>query len=65
MFLRDLSALNENSAEMILNEFGVIANKQLGWLENHYSYVVFHQYGIMPNHIHVVIDIYSLRRNKI
>ncbi|MGV8946263.1 MAG: transposase [Lutibacter sp.] len=62
--VQDLSAINENSAKMILNEFGLIAKNQLVWLENQYSYVILHKYVIMPNHIHVVIEIDSSKIYK-
>lgn len=61
---RDLSALDENSAKMILNEFGLIAKNQLAWLENQYLYVIVHKYVIMPNHIHAVIEIDSSKINN-
>jgi putative transposase len=66
---RDLSVHNpdknnpvkndEIEAKMILNEFGIIANNQFEWLENQYPYIYLHSYIIMPNHIHVVIEIDS------
>ena len=46
-------------AEMILNEFGIIANNQLEWLQNQYPYIFLHSYIVMPNHIHAVIEIDS------
>jgi putative transposase len=49
----------EINAEMILNEFGIIANNQLEWLEKQYPYICLHSYIVMPNHIHVVIEIDS------
>lgn len=63
---RDLSVLNpdinnpvERKSEMILNNYGIIANNQLEWLENQYPYVILHSYIVMPNHIHAVIEIDS------
>ena len=50
---------NEIKAEMILNEFGIIANNQLEWLQNQYPYIFLHSYIVMPNHIHAVIEIDS------
>ncbi|MFA5298383.1 MAG: hypothetical protein WC389_09290, partial [Lutibacter sp.] len=62
--IQDLSAIDENSTKMILNEFGLVAKNQLAWLENQYSYVVLHKYVIMPNHIHAVIEIDSSKINN-
>lgn len=50
---------NQIEAEMILNEFGIIANNQLEWLQNQYPYIILHSYIVMPNHIHAVIEIDS------
>jgi len=50
---------HEIEAEMILNEFGIIANNQLEWLQNQYPYIFLHSYIVMPNHIHAVIEIDS------
>ena len=50
----------DKSAKMELNEFGIIVNNQLQWLENQYPYVVLHNYVVMPNHIHAIIEIDSL-----
>ncbi len=69
---RDLSLHNpdknnpdENESVMILNEYGIIANNQLEWLETQYPYIELHSYIVMPNHIHAVIEIDSLRINSI
>ncbi len=43
--------------KMELNEFGKIAQKQWVWLANQYSYVVLHNFVVMPNHIHGLIEI--------
>ncbi len=51
---------DEKSAKMELNEFGIIVINQLQWLENQYPYVVLHNYVVMPNHIHAIIEIDSL-----
>ena len=50
---------DEIEAEMILNEYGIIAKNQLEWLEKQYSYISLHSYVVMPNHIHAVIEIDS------
>lgn len=45
------------SYDMVLNEIGNIATKY--WLEipQHFPNVVLHQYIIMPNHIHGILEI--------
>lgn len=67
---RDLSVqethLDKNNKDVInekeevrmnLNEYGEIAKNQMEWLEEHYSYVVIHCFVIMPNHVHVLLEI--------
>ena len=61
----DINNFDENESEMILNEYGIIANNQLEWLEIQYPYIVLHAYIVMPNHIHAVIEIDSLKVNPI
>jgi putative transposase len=56
---------DENESEMILNEYGIIANNQLEWLEIQYPYIELHSYKVMPNHIHAIIEIDSLKVNSI
>jgi REP element-mobilizing transposase RayT len=60
---RDLSLQlsNDNgvSKKMKLNEFGEIAYKQWHWLAEQYPYVVLHEFVVMPNHIHGIIEINS------
>lgn len=55
----------ENESEMVLNAYGIIANNQLQWLEIQYPYIELHSYKVMPNHIHAVIEIDSLKVNLI
>jgi putative transposase len=43
--------------EMILNEYGKIAEQQWYWLADQYPYVVLHPFVVMPNHIHGIIEI--------
>ncbi len=42
---------------MILNGYGEIAEKQWYWLAEQYPYVVLHEFIVMPNHIHGIIEI--------
>ena len=46
-----------NSGRMILNQYGEIAGKQWFWLGQQYPYVVLHDFVVMPNHIHGIIEI--------
>lgn len=61
----DINNPSENESEMILNAYGIIANNQLEWLEIQYPYVELHSYKVMPNHIHAIIEIDSLKVNPI
>ena len=45
------------SQKMILNEYGKIAEKQWHWLCEQYPYVQLHEFVVMPNHIHGIIEI--------
>ena len=59
---RDLSVHNDDNiplSQLILNKLGEIVNNQLLWLSEQYPYVILHNHIIMPNHIHVVIEIDS------
>jgi REP element-mobilizing transposase RayT len=46
--------------EMMINKFGEIAERQWQWLTNHYPYVFSHAFVVMPNHIHLIIEIKSV-----
>ncbi len=43
--------------QMILNQYGLIAEKQWFWLAEQYSYLKLHAFVVMPNHIHGIIEI--------
>ncbi len=43
--------------KMILNEYGIIAEKQWHWLAEQYQYIVLHVFVVMPNHVHGIIEI--------
>lgn len=51
---RDLSL---HEPYMNLNEYGKIADKQWYWLGEQYPYIVLHEFIVMPNHIHGIIEI--------
>ena len=42
---------------MALNEYGKIAEQQWQWLGEQYPYIVLHEFVVMPNHIHGIIEI--------
>lgn len=44
-----------------LNKFGLVVENQIKWLMIQYEYVVIHNYVVMPNHIHILLEIDSLR----
>jgi REP element-mobilizing transposase RayT len=46
---------------MKLNEFGMIVQNQLVWLEKQYEYVVLHNFVVMPNHVHAIVEINRLK----
>jgi len=43
--------------EMILNEYGRVIERQWLWLSEQYPYVILHNYVIMPNHFHAILEI--------
>lgn len=40
-----------------LSEYGKIAEKQWHWLGEQYPYIKLHEFVVMPNHIHGIIEI--------
>jgi len=52
---------NESNPKMILNKYGVIVQERLQWLSNQYEYVEVHNFVVMPNHIHAIIEIDSTK----
>ena len=49
--------------QMILNEYGNIAHRQWYWLFEQYPYIVSHEFIVMPNHIHGIIEILRTGRD--
>jgi len=45
------------NGKMILNKFGEIAKNQIEWLAEQYPYLIIHNSIIMPNHIHILMEI--------
>lgn len=50
--------------KMVLNEYGLIVKQQLLWLENNFSYIGLNGFVVMPNHVHVIIEIDRLKKNR-
>ena len=42
-----------------LNQYGLILEERINWLMNQYEYVDIHNYVIMPNHFHFILEIDS------
>jgi REP element-mobilizing transposase RayT len=57
----DLSVDNSNelNKKLELNEFGKIVQDRILWLAEQYQYVAIHNYVVMPNHVHAIIEIDS------
>jgi REP element-mobilizing transposase RayT len=51
--------------EMKLNDLGKIVKQQLFWLHKHFPHVRLDEWVIMPNHIHIILEInYNFDDNK-
>ncbi len=51
--------------EMRLNELGGIVTQQLLWLQDNFAYVRVDEWVVMPNHVHVIIEInYNFNDDK-
>ena len=49
-----------------LNQYGLIVDEKINWLMRQYQYVDIHNYVVMPNHFHLILEIDSnLLKNKI
>lgn len=49
---RDLPVLD-------MNKYGKIVEERILWLANQYEYVKIHNYVVMPNHVHIIVEIDS------
>lgn len=55
---------NENIL-MQLNQYGLIVQEKMEWLNQQYEYIDIHNFVIMPNHIHLILEIKSSQvKNK-
>lgn len=43
--------------EVVLNKFGLIVEEKIKWLMCQYPYVKIHNYVVMPNHFHFILEI--------
>jgi REP element-mobilizing transposase RayT len=48
---------SEIECNVALNQYGLIVEEKINWLMSHYAYVDIHNYIIMPNHFHLIIEI--------
>lgn len=46
-----------SNKQMILNEYGRVIERQWLWLKEQYPYVHLHNYVVMPNHFHAILEI--------
>jgi REP element-mobilizing transposase RayT len=46
-----------SDGNMYLNACGNIAEKQIEWLSEQYPYLIIHNYVVMPNHVHILMEI--------
>lgn len=44
-----------------LNQYGRLVDEKINWLINQYPYIDIHNYKIMPNHFHLIIEIDSTK----
>jgi len=47
---------------MILNEYGTIISETWQWLSEQYQYIQLHEWIIMPNHLHGIIEYCAVGR---
>lgn len=50
---------DEIEYKVALNPYGEIVEERINWLKNQYQYVDIHNYVVMPNHFHIIIEIDS------
>ena len=51
-------------AENILSAYGIIADKQINDLQNRFKTITIDKYVIMPNHIHLIISIGTMKASS-
>lgn len=45
------------NGEMVFNDSGKIACEQIEWLRNQYSNIKIHNAVVMPNHVHLLVEL--------
>lgn len=55
---------SENKYISQLNQFGLIVEERINWLSNQYEYVEIHNYVVMPNHFHLILEIDATKVSK-
>lgn len=53
-----------HNQKMQLNKYGLIVKERLGWLPVQYPYVSIHNSVVMPNHLHLILEIDSSSVSK-
>jgi len=48
---------SESEYDTELNQYGILVDEKINWLINQYPYIDIHNYKIMPNHFHLIIEI--------
>jgi len=46
-----------------LNEFGEVVANKIRWLSHQYEYVEIHNFVVMPNHFHLILEIDATKLN--
>ncbi|PIR75787.1 MAG: hypothetical protein CO029_05030 [Candidatus Magasanikbacteria bacterium CG_4_9_14_0_2_um_filter_41_10] len=49
---------------MCVNRLGAIAWRQWKWLEQQYTYVRLHEFVVMPNHVHGILQVVDLQKQR-
>ena len=59
MLLEDVIKSHSDASyfKMKLNAFGSIVKDRILWLEEQYAYVRIHNFVVMPNHVHLILEI--------
>lgn len=52
------------NGEMNLNEAGNVALNQINWLQEQYLYCIIHNAVVMPNHLHILLEIDKSKVNS-
>ena len=61
---RVVQGITPNTGEIRLTKAGVIVREQLHSLEHRYPYVRIDKYVIMPNHIHVIMELKGMPKSE-